>query len=156
MIAKNDMMRVLLDACPSFAPQWQAFEDEWRSEADDLPLYLVLADFARHLIGMVERGDTAELPAVFRAIERLHVEGERYVREAATVGLLEDTYRTSTFTRTPPSRSSSAHTLAQCRSGGGTSHVGSGSAGSCSPTIRSTPDQRVHLTGFYDTEGPGR
>jgi hypothetical protein len=89
MIAKDDMMGVLLDACPSFAPQWQAFQDEWREEADDLPLYLVLADFARHLIGMLERGETAALPAVFGAVERLHVEGEHYVREAATVGLLE-------------------------------------------------------------------
>jgi hypothetical protein len=90
MTAKDDMMRVLTDACPSFAPQWQAFQDEWREEADDLPLYLVLADFARHLIGMVERGETTGLPAIFRAVERLHVEGEHYVREAATVGLLED------------------------------------------------------------------
>ncbi len=87
MIAKDNMMGVLLDACPAFAPQWEAFRDEWREEADDLPLYLILADFARHLIGMLERGDTAGLPAVFAAIERLHVEGEHYVREAATVGL---------------------------------------------------------------------
>jgi hypothetical protein len=90
MIAKDDMMGVLLDACPSFAPQWEAFRDEWREEADDLPVYLVLGDFARHLIGMVERGETAGLPAVFAAVERLHVEGDHYVREAATVGLLED------------------------------------------------------------------
>ncbi len=83
-------MGVLLEACPSFAPHWQAFQDEWREEADDLPLYLVLADFARHLIGMVERGEMAELPAVFAGVERLHVEGDEYVREAATVGLLED------------------------------------------------------------------
>jgi len=40
-------------------------------------------------LGMVERGDTAGLPAVFAAIERLHVEGDNYVREAATVGVLE-------------------------------------------------------------------
>jgi len=32
MITKDDMMSVLLDACPSFAPQWQAFKDEWREE----------------------------------------------------------------------------------------------------------------------------
>lgn len=90
MIAKNDMMDVLLAACPSFAPQWQGFRDEWRDEAHDLPLYLVLADFARHLIAMVERGETSGFPAVFAAVERLHVEGEHYVREAATVGLLEN------------------------------------------------------------------
>jgi hypothetical protein len=89
MITKDDMMGVLLDANPSFAPQWQAFLQEWHAEAD-LPLYLALADFARHLIGMIERGDTARLPAVFAAVERLHIEGEHYVREAATVGLLED------------------------------------------------------------------
>jgi hypothetical protein len=39
---------------------------------------------------MLERGDTAGLAAAFGAIERLHLEGEQYVREAATVGLLED------------------------------------------------------------------
>lgn len=90
MIAKDDMMRVLLAACPSFAPQWEAYNNEWRDSDDEMPLYLALADFARHLVGMVERGETAVLPAVFAAVERLHVEGEHYVREAATVGLLED------------------------------------------------------------------
>ncbi len=90
MIAKDDMMGLLLKACPSFAPQWQAFQDEWQEKANDLPLYLVLADFARHLIGMIERGDTASFPAVFAVVELLHVEGDPYVQEAATVGLLED------------------------------------------------------------------
>jgi len=89
MIAKDDMMGVILAACPSFAPQWQEFRNEWRDEADDFPLYLVLAGFARHLIAMVERGETSDLPAVFAALERLHVEGDHYVREAAAVGFLE-------------------------------------------------------------------
>lgn len=90
MIAKDDMMGVLHEACPAFAPRWEAFQEEWRAEADDLPLYLVLADFVRHLIGLVEQCQTAGLPAVFAAVERLHVEGDHYVREAATVGLLEN------------------------------------------------------------------
>lgn len=54
-----------------------------------MPLYLVLADFARHLIRLVERGETAGLPAAFAAVERLQIEGEHYVQEAVTVGLLE-------------------------------------------------------------------
>ncbi len=89
MIAKYDMMGVLLAACPSFAPHWQEFRDEWRDEAHDLPFYLVLADFAKHLIAMAERREEFGLPAVFSAVERLHVEGDHYVREAASVGLLE-------------------------------------------------------------------
>jgi hypothetical protein len=90
VIAKDQMMPVLLDACPSFRPAWEAFLAEWAESADDLPLYLALAEFARHLIGMLERSGTASLPAIFRAVERLQVEGEHYVREAVVVGLLED------------------------------------------------------------------
>jgi hypothetical protein len=90
MITKNDMMEVMLESCPSFTPQWQAFQAEWHEAKNDMPLYIVLADFARHLVGIVERGETTDLPAIFAAVERLHVEGEHYVREAATVGLLED------------------------------------------------------------------
>ena len=73
MLARDDMMGVILDACPSFAPQWRAFLDEWREETE-VPLYLALDDLARHLIELVERW---------------HTEGDEYVRTAATVGLLE-------------------------------------------------------------------
>lgn len=90
MITKSDMMGVLLDACPSFRPAWEAWLAEWAESADDLPLYPVLAEFARHLIGMLARGDTAVFPAVFLAVERLQIDGEHYVQEAAVVGLLED------------------------------------------------------------------
>jgi hypothetical protein len=90
MIGKTDMMDVLLNACPSFAPRWQVFQDEWRAESNDLPLYLILAAFARHLVDMMERGETAQLSLIFEAVEQLHVEGDHYVQEAATVGLLED------------------------------------------------------------------
>src|SRR5205807_466656 len=88
MLSKDDMIPVLLDACPSFAPAWQEFLAEWWGE-DDLPLYNAFGDLARHLIGLVERGDMAELPAVFRVVGRWHLEGDLYVRTAATVGLLE-------------------------------------------------------------------
>ena len=89
MITKDQMLSVLVEACPSFAPQWEAFKDEWQEEAHELPLYLALADFARHLIDMLERGETAVFSAVFRAIEQLLIEGDPWVREAVTVGLLE-------------------------------------------------------------------
>lgn len=82
-------MGVLLAACPSFAPKWQTFLEEWRDHPEELHLYLTLSDFARHLVGMVERGEVADMPAVFAAVERLHLEGDGYVKEAATLGLLE-------------------------------------------------------------------
>ena len=51
--------------------------------------YLRLAEFARHLILLWQAGRVAELTQAFGAIERPHVDGDDYVREAATLGLLE-------------------------------------------------------------------
>lgn len=84
------MMDVLLAASPTFAEDWDAFRREWAEEAEDLPLYLALADFARHVISLLEAGDDERLRHIFDAVERLQVEGDHYVKEAATVGLLED------------------------------------------------------------------
>jgi hypothetical protein len=89
MIVRSGMMQLLLDACPSFQPQWQAFIDEWKDE-HELPLYLALGDLAHHLIAMLAAGDTARFPEIFAVVERWHVEGDAFVREAATIGLLED------------------------------------------------------------------
>ena len=102
VLGKDEMMGLLLDACPSFTPQWQAFLDEWQDNTDDLPLYLALTDFARHLVGMLDRDETANFPAVFAVVERLHLEGDSYVRTAATVGLLEDLQNRHFHIRTQP------------------------------------------------------
>ena len=83
------MMEPLLEACPAFRPTWGAFLERWRSE-HELPLYLAIGDLARHLISVLATGDAETLTRVFAVVERWHVEGDQYVREAATVGLLED------------------------------------------------------------------
>jgi hypothetical protein len=49
----------------------------------------MLGDFARHLLQLHRQQQTDVFPAVAQVIERLHVEGDHYVREAATIGLLE-------------------------------------------------------------------
>ena len=71
MISKDQMMDVLLDACPSFRPTWDAFRDDWKTSANDLPHYLALADLARHLIGMLERSDTESFAAIFQVVEQM-------------------------------------------------------------------------------------
>jgi hypothetical protein len=52
MIAKDDMMAVLLDGCPSFAPQWQAFQDvdgdDWVREAAAVGLVESLENLNLH------------------------------------------------------------------------------------------------------------
>lgn len=65
-------------------------------------MYLALSEYARHLIAMLERGETTLFPQIFWAIELLHLEGDQYVREAATVGLLEDMQNLNLHSKTTP------------------------------------------------------
>jgi len=101
MIGKSEMMQPLLQACPSFQSEWDAFLDDW-SEETEKPLYLALDQLARHLISMLLANDVSSLTRVFEVVERWHVEGDEFVREAATVGLLEDLQNTNLHTSTCP------------------------------------------------------
>ena len=86
MITKEQVMPLFLQACPSFTQRWEnhrAFYDD-----EDL-LYVDLGEFAHHLIKLHKTNQTNEFPAVFEVIERLHFEGDAYVKEAATIGMLE-------------------------------------------------------------------
>jgi hypothetical protein len=51
--------------------------------------YVALGELARHLIDLYRENKTNEFEKVFRVVEKLHIEGEHYVREAATIGFLE-------------------------------------------------------------------
>jgi hypothetical protein len=87
MIERDAVMPLLLEACPSFGPAWQDYAQNPLYRPD--LLYIHLGEFAAHLVGLMKRNQLAEFPAVFAVVERLHVEGDSYVREAATIGLLE-------------------------------------------------------------------
>ena len=88
MIHAPEVMPLLMTACPSFAVPWEAYRAE--PSFDDELLYVHLGEFARHLVTLWREGQTSELTLAFEAVERLHVEGDDYVREAATIGILED------------------------------------------------------------------
>jgi hypothetical protein len=82
MITKEQVIPLLLEACPSFEQPWEESDDK------DL-LYVVLGEFARHLLQLQLSEQTANFQSVGNVIERLHLEGDSNVREAATIGLLE-------------------------------------------------------------------
>jgi hypothetical protein len=52
-------------------------------------LYTHLGDFAHHVVDLLVRSEIAELSALTQELERLHFEGDDFVKEAATIGLLE-------------------------------------------------------------------
>lgn len=102
-ITPDTMMNLLTAACPSYRPIWEAFQQEWQHEPD-LPYYVALGDLADHLIERLELQDFATLTEVFRVVEQLHVEGDAYVQEAATIGLLEDLQNTALHRHTQPAQ----------------------------------------------------
>jgi hypothetical protein len=96
-----NMFEPLLKAAPSFQKKWDAFHEKYSSEGE-LPLYLVLGDLADHLIHDLELGNTRRFDAIFGVVERWHIGGDPYVKEAATVGLLEDLQNGHLHRRTRP------------------------------------------------------
>ena len=85
MITRNEIVGAILDACPSFKPGYAAL----CADGDAELTYIVLGRFAYHLVELHQTGSEAEFFDVAELIERMHAEGDEYVREAATIGLLE-------------------------------------------------------------------
>jgi hypothetical protein len=81
------MIGLLVEACPSYGPRWEAHR--LAPEFDEELLYEHLGDFADHVVDLLEQGEVKELRAIARELERLHVDGDDSVKEAATIGLLE-------------------------------------------------------------------
>jgi hypothetical protein len=90
IFSRDTMMEPMLSACPSFLPEWEAFLREWKGRPEGLPVYIALSDLARHLTGKLVSGDTGQFNDIFEVVELWHTRGDDYVREAASIGLLED------------------------------------------------------------------
>jgi hypothetical protein len=92
-ISRDQALAILTEACPSFRPiSEKETADRAKSDwydGDDLLLYPVLSEFARHVVDLYKANQVSEFNDVFSAIERLHTDGDDHVKEAATIGLLE-------------------------------------------------------------------
>lgn len=85
MINQADVIPILLEACPTFENTWQEHVQDY---GEDL-LYVAAGAFARHLLVLKNEGDLSCFMSVGAAIERFHQEGSLWVKEFATIGLLE-------------------------------------------------------------------
>ena len=103
MIYKEEMIKPILKAAPNFTLIWEKFLEEW-AEEDDPPLYLVLGDLARYIGSLIIAGQDNELKNIFSVVEQWHLEGDTYVKEAATVGLLEDLQNTNVVGKGTPEK----------------------------------------------------
>lgn len=101
LTSQLDMFDLLLEADPTFQPVWDAFVDKWRDQIE-LPYYLALGDLARHVVDKLEGGLAGELKQIFAVVERWFADGDQLVREAATIGLLEELLNPNLHKTTSP------------------------------------------------------
>ena len=109
---------------PSYHETWNTYVND-ESYDPDL-VYLHVGEFARHLVRLRKAATVEELPAVFAVVERLHVEGDDYVKECATIGLLEDLQNMSNHAGLWPDNF--FPTWVRSRRGGGAKSSASGQA----------------------------
>ena len=85
MITEVEAIPSLLEACPSFKT---AYAEHVADHGETLP-YVAAGALARHMLDLHLSGNTISLLSLGKAIERLHLEGNEWVREFATIGVLE-------------------------------------------------------------------
>ncbi len=87
----EDVMPLLLSASPSFLDTWYDIEADHldRDNPGGRLHYLDAGFFARHVIELHRSNHRVWLQDVFDVIERMHTDGDPYVRELATIGYLE-------------------------------------------------------------------
>lgn len=85
MIEQHEALPLLAEACPSFNEYWQ----EHLQEYGNALLYVAAGALSDHLLHLFRKDDLSSFPAVAAALESFHVEGSAWVKEFATVGVLE-------------------------------------------------------------------
>jgi hypothetical protein len=84
-IKHNQVMPYLVNACPSFREPLKIFLRETNTRL----IYIILGEFAQHLLKLYKHGNTSEFLAVADTIEYLYIHGTNYVKNAITGGFLE-------------------------------------------------------------------
>jgi hypothetical protein len=84
----DEMVDLLLKACPTANPAWSEHLADWPAEKPGH--FLNMAVFARHIVECDTSSRSTEFPAFFELVERFVAEGTDEVRGLAVVGLLED------------------------------------------------------------------
>lgn len=89
MIGKSEVMELLLNACPSYKDRWKEYFNFNYGNGEEQLLYVDLGDFAGHLVDLYKKNELNEFNQVFDVVELLHIDGDDFVKEAVTIGLLE-------------------------------------------------------------------
>ena len=85
MIKENEILPMIVEACPSFADKLREHREVLQEEIT----YTELGAFANYLVDLYKQEKTDDFVEIFEVVEKLHIEGNEFVKEAATIGFLE-------------------------------------------------------------------
>ena len=108
MITLDDVMPLVLEACPAFLPVLEADYSKYHIVPGSEPFYYSEAGIlSSWLYERLESHETACFPAVFALIERLFAEGNDQVQTLAALGILEVLQNTANYA----AHSGNGHTI---------------------------------------------
>lgn len=90
MVQNDDVMKLLVNVCPSFEDEWKVYLQSNKNKDNDFIIYKYFSKFAKHLSELVMIDDLGEFNNIFGKIEFLLENSEPFIQEAVVVGLLED------------------------------------------------------------------
>lgn len=90
MIQKEQVMDMILNSYPSYKVRYSNYLKENYEHGEERLLYVDIFDLINHLIERYQKKYLEELEKLFDCIEELHLNGDDYVKEWATIGFLED------------------------------------------------------------------
>jgi hypothetical protein len=85
-IRREEVLDILLAACPLFAETWDPADNVYQGER---LLYVDASDFTRCVMDLIASGASEQVSSAFDAVERLVVHGDGFVSELAKLGILE-------------------------------------------------------------------
>ncbi len=88
MITAQECMQLVLSEVPGFRDAWQRHLDYW--EGEPAGLCNDMTAFSRYVSDLIAQGNTHDLPAIFNLIEKLMVEGDEQVKDAAATCFIEN------------------------------------------------------------------
>jgi hypothetical protein len=95
MTCKEDMIPLLLDACPGFRPRWEEHLASWNGEAAGV--YNDIGEFVAYIIEAFKDGQIECVRAAFDTLEQFLMGGDSEAKERAVIGFIEDLQNASSW-----------------------------------------------------------
>ncbi|WKZ26176.1 MAG: hypothetical protein QY304_02090 [Candidatus Paceibacterota bacterium] len=85
MFTKRDLTDHIVKKSDGFRGYLEFMEFVWEKE----DVYTILAELSRYILKLYKEKKEEELKTIFKLIDNIFKDGDRYVKEAITIGLLE-------------------------------------------------------------------